>query len=196
MQPKTHITTYKKHRFSPLDPSPENIDIEDIAHSLSLMCRANGHFTRFFSIARHCTNCCREGIARGGSAGIPVTPEFLRLNRDLLLMLLLHDAAEAYISDLTRPVKLGLHDYVKIEQNLQSVIFKKFKITPTVSAVKTVGEIDDMMLKLEFAHFAGEIIQIQTVNPITPPNFEPAAFEQDEQDFLKLFNQLYKSANS
>ena len=173
-QPKTHITTYRKHRFSPLEPRSEHIDIEDIAHSLSLMCRANGHFNRFFSIARHCINCCCEGITRG-------------CDNNTLLMLLLHDASESYISDLTRPVKLGLPDYIKIEENLQRVIFGKYGITPTDSACKTVGEIDDMMLKLEFAFFAGETIEIETVEPVIPPNFEATTFEEDEREFLRLF---------
>ncbi|MCL2634542.1 MAG: phosphohydrolase [Oscillospiraceae bacterium] len=177
-QPENYITTYKKHRFSPLNPSPDNIDIEDIAHALSLMCRANGHFTGFFSIARHCINCCKEGQACG-------------LSPQACLMLLLHDASEAYISDLTRPVKMGLPDYVKIEEHLQNVIWGKFGTTPTASDLKIIGEIDDMMLKLEFEHFADEVIEIDTISPKIPPDFEFVSFEQDERDYLGLFNGLW-----
>jgi len=182
-QPKEYITTYKKHRFSPLNPQIEDIDIEDIAHSLSLMCRANGHFNGFFSIARHCTNCCKEGIAR-------------KLDRQVMLMLLLHDASEAYISDLTRPVKLGLPEYVAIEERLQSVIWKKFKITPTASDLKAVGEIDDMMLRLEFLHFAGEVIEIESVEsvpPVIPPDFGMRSFVEDEREFLELYKKIVES---
>jgi len=179
MQPREYITTYKKHRFSPLNPRHEDIDIEDIAHALSLMCRANGHFVRFFSIARHCINCAVEAENRG-------------LSESLQLVCLLHDASEAYISDITRPVKLGLPEYSKIEKRLQSVIFEKFKATPTASDWETVGAIDDMMLKLEFATFAGEVIEIQTQQPVIPPDFASKTFERDEADFLQLFRRLQR----
>jgi hypothetical protein len=177
MQPKNFITTYKKHRFSPLEPVPEDIDVGDVAHALSLMCRANGHFSRFFSVARHCVNCCREGQARGEC---PRTQ----------LILLLHDAGEAYISDITRPVKMGLPDYIKIEERLQRVIWEKFGITPADADFKTVGEIDDLMLKLEFARFAGENIEIDVPPAVSKPNFEPAPFEADEKEYLDLFYSL------
>jgi hypothetical protein len=177
MQPKSYITTYKKHRFSPLDARPEHIDIEDIAHALSLMCRANGHFGTFFSVARHCINCCHEGEALG-------------LHPRLLMTLLLHDASEAYISDLTRPVKLGIPLYCEIEERLQSVIWSRFGLAPTESDLYTVKVIDDMMLKLEFAHFANEVIAIETDSPRIPPEFDRKSFEEDEQEFLKLYNEL------
>jgi hypothetical protein len=177
MQSPNHITTYKKHRFSPLAPRVEHIDIDDIAHALSLMCRANGHFRDFFSVARHCVNCCREGAARG-------------YPRDTLLLLLLHDASEAYISDLTRPVKLGIPEYREIEERLQSVIWERFGLAPTAEQSGVVRLIDDAMLKAEFAHFAGEILEIETPPPQIPPDFAPKSFARDEQDFLALYKQL------
>jgi hypothetical protein len=180
MQPKNYITTYKKHRFSPLNPQAEDIDIEDIAHALSLMCRANGHFARFFSIARHCVNCCREGMAR-------------RESREVLLALLLHDAAEAYISDLTRPVKIGLPEYVQIEERLQAIIWQRFNVIPTEAVMKTVQEIDDIMLKAEFKHFAGEEVATSAMEPVAMPDFSRRTFGEDEDEFLKVFNHLTKS---
>ena len=65
---KAYITTIGGRRFDPVDPAQEDIDITDIAHSLSLICRANGHFREFFSVARHCINCAREAEARGYSS--------------------------------------------------------------------------------------------------------------------------------
>jgi hypothetical protein len=177
-QPKNYITTYKKHRFSPLNPLPDDIDIEDIAHALSLMCRANGHFTRFYSIARHCINC--SDYADGS----------------LALMLLLHDASEAYISDLTRPVKLGLPEYGVIEERLQAVIWERFGLSPTGADMRLIGEIDDMMLKLEFREFADEEIELNTITPVTLPDFSPKTFEEDEQDFLRIFLKYHSKRSS
>ena len=92
----TGVTMY------PLAPKKEDFRILDIAHALSLMVRANGHFNTFYSVAQHSLACSLEGEARGYSKRIQ-------------LALLLHDASEAYISDLTRPVKEGVPYYKEIE---------------------------------------------------------------------------------
>jgi hypothetical protein len=90
--------------FYPLNPDPNKIHIEDIAHSLSLMCRANGHFTRFYSIAQHAINCANEAKACG-------------LSERVQKACLLHDASEAYLSDIMRPVKEHIATYLKIEKS-------------------------------------------------------------------------------
>jgi len=87
-----HITTYTGEDFKPLSPDAKQIHIEDIAHALSLMCRANGHFVRFYSIAQHSINCAIEAKARGLSVKVQTA-------------CLLHDGSEAYLLDITRPVK-------------------------------------------------------------------------------------------
>lgn len=87
-----YILTYSKIKFYPLEPVKTDINIVDIAHSLSLMTRANGHFKQFYSVAQHSINCYKEAKSRGCSERVQ-------------LGCLLHDASESYLSDLTRPVK-------------------------------------------------------------------------------------------
>lgn len=87
----SRITTYLKKYFDPLNANINDIEIEDIAHALSLLCRANGHFEHFYSVAQHLLNCAKEAKARGYSKRVQ-------------LGCLLHDASEAYLSDVTRPV--------------------------------------------------------------------------------------------
>mgnify|MGYP003310119605 CR=1 FL=1 len=108
-----HITTANKVHFKPLEPQKEDILIEDIAHALSLMTRANGHFPEFYSVGQHCVGCFREAAARG-------------LSDRIQLMCLLHDASEAYIADITRPVKRELKEYLSIESRLQDAIYERF----------------------------------------------------------------------
>ena len=108
-----YITTYNGEDFDPVNPDTNKIKIEDIAHALSLICRANGHSKHFYSVAQHCINCANEAKARGLSARIQ-------------LACLFHDGSEAYISDITRPVKQHLPEYLEIEKNLQSKIYEKF----------------------------------------------------------------------
>ena len=109
----SEIMTYTKKMFDPLQPNAELIDIEDIAHALSMLCRANGHFKSFYSVAQHSINCMKEAKARGYSDRIQ-------------LACLLHDASEAYLSDVTRPVKAELPRYKEIEAPLQELIWNKW----------------------------------------------------------------------
>ena len=108
-----YILTHSKIRFYPVKPIKEDIHIEDIAHALSLMTRANGHFRHFYSVAQHSLNCYREARARGCSQRIQ-------------LGCLLHDASECYISDITLPVKLHLTYYVAFVKYLQDIFYVLF----------------------------------------------------------------------
>ena len=62
------ITTYSGLRFNPLEAEPDDIRIEDIAHSLPLICRGNGQVRTFFSVAQHCINCAKEDKPNGLNA--------------------------------------------------------------------------------------------------------------------------------
>lgn len=103
------ITTYTGLRFHYLNPSPEEIDIVDIAHALSLKCRFSGHCREFYSVGEHSIRVAE------------IVPEGLQLSA------LLHDATEAYMPDVPKPIKekFGLYKYENI---LWETISKKFKI--------------------------------------------------------------------
>ncbi len=109
------ILTYSKNEVNPFKIQPEDINIEDIAHSLSMMTRANGHFKHFYSVAQHSINCSLEAKNRG-------------LSKRIQLACLLHDAAEAYIADVPRPVKNKLIGYDKIEKKISNVVYSKFDL--------------------------------------------------------------------
>ena len=79
-KPDGHITTYTKVQFCPLHPHITDIEVRDIAHALSLMTRANGHFPRFYSVGQHSVDCAKEAIAEG-------------LDRETILGCLLHDGS-------------------------------------------------------------------------------------------------------
>ena len=109
------ILTYTKIKFYPLQPVMADIKIEDIAHALSLMTRANGHFKHFYSVAQHSLACCKEAEKRGYSYRVQ-------------LGCLLHDASESYISDITRPVKQQMQEYYLIEDKLQRCIYERYRL--------------------------------------------------------------------
>ncbi len=102
----SYITTYTRRHFDPVNPDPDLICIEDIAHALPMICRGNGHVTTFWSVGEHCICCAKEANARG-------------LSKRLVLACLLHDASEkCYMSDVPRPLKQEMSAYRKIEDEL------------------------------------------------------------------------------
>jgi len=172
------IITFSKQKFSPLQAKAEEIDIHDIAHALSLMCRANGHIRHFYSIAQHCLNCSREAKARG-------------LSEEIQLACLLHDASEAYLSDITRPIKRSLPQYLEFEEVLQNQIFDKFNLADLKEEEHAlVKEIDDALLYYELLDLMME--EIFEVRPeiISRPDLEQRDFPVVEEAFLSEYERL------
>ena len=132
----TWMQTASGNQFWPLDPRPEEIHIEDIAAALSKLCRYGGQCLRFYSVAEHCVHMAR------------------RAPKALQLTTLLHDASEAYLSDVIRPIKHHLSNYADIEAGLERVIADRFDLSwpwhPEIKRLDTailVDERDQIMSK-------------------------------------------------
>ena len=171
-----YIYTVSGKKFYPLCPKTEDIDIRDIAHSLSMLVRANGHFPSFHSVAQHSIECCEEALARGE-------------DRKIALACLLHDASEAYMSDVTTPVKNNLDAYKKYEQNLINLIFEKYTGPLTEEEKIVVFSIDKELLYYEFYLFMKVELSSKPVIK-TNPDFSFKPFETVENKFLELFEKL------
>ena len=102
------LQTYSGRPFWPLDPRPEEIHIEDIAHSLAMRCRYGGHCTRFYSVAEHSVHVSRYVSPANALWG------------------LLHDAPEAFSSDLPRPLKRSLPNWKPMEDRIMVAVCKRF----------------------------------------------------------------------
>lgn len=133
---KNWIQTSTGRRFEPFNPDPDEIDIIDIAHALSNMCRYTGHVERLYSVAEHSVRVSRYVHDLTGA-------------NDLALWGLLHDASEAYLNDVARPVKRRpeFAGYREAEARLQSVIAKRFGLLPYEPDV--VRAVDRSMLAIE-----------------------------------------------
>lgn len=168
------IVTFTGRHFDPTDPEENLIDLSDIGHALSLICRGNGHVKYFYSVAQHSIACCREAEARGYS------------NR-VQLACLLHDASEAYMSDVTRPVKALLTEYLKVEENLQNMIWNKYLKSPLTKVEKQqVFEVDDDMLAYEFAEIMPEKIRDTEVKLEADIRCVFKNMSEVEDEFLEL----------
>lgn len=117
---RTWIQTFTGRQVWPLNPRVEDICLEDVAHALANQCRYTGHTRQFYSVAQH------SFLA---SDHCPEAP----------LWALLHDAAEAYLCDVSRPVKGYLANYREAEERLERVIAEKFGLPwPMPEAVKVI----------------------------------------------------------
>ncbi len=125
------IQTFTGQAFHPLDPQPDTINITDIAHALSMICRFNGHSRKFYSVAEHCVIM---------SEMIP---------KRYALAALMHDAAEAYVSDVARPIKPHLPMFKEIESKIMAAICKRFGFSWTGRDDVTVKIADLRMLATE-----------------------------------------------
>lgn len=174
----SEILTHTRIMFDPINPDAARIDIRDIAHALSMLCRANGHFPAFYSVGQHCVNCMREAEARGYS-------------RRVQLACLLHDGSEAYLADVTRPVKKALPRYLEIEEPLQALIWEKFLGQPlTAEEYSQVFEIDDAILYREFAELMDVRLAPEEPELKSEPVLTFSGFEQSRQEFLRCFQSL------
>ena len=174
----SEILTFTKKMFDPIHPDPALIDERDIAHALSLLCRANGHFPTFHSVAQHCLECREEAKARG-------------LSKRLQLACLLHDGSEAYLSDVTRPVKAVMPLYLELEEPLQEAVWLKWLGTPlTQQERKIVFGIDDDLLYHEFFTHTGYAVADTVPALVTKPDFSFVEFSKVEQAFLDAFYEL------
>lgn len=173
-----YILTYSKIKFFPLEPVKEDIKIEDIAHSLSLMTRANGHCSHFYSVGQHSIHCYNEAKSRGYSERVQLGS-------------LLHDGSESYISDITRPVKRNMPEYCVVEEKLQSIIYDRFGLGDLSDGEqKQIEAVDDTMLHYEFEALMDCPIFDVPPDKVTDPDFSQRNFDSVEEEFIMIFNRL------
>jgi hypothetical protein len=170
------MQTFTGRQFWPIDPRPEEVSIVDIAHSLSNQCRYAGHCKSFYSVAQH-----------------SVMVSYICAPEDALWGLL-HDAAEAYLVDLPRPVKrfsdLGWH-YKQIETRLMQVLCVRFNLP--IEEPDSVSKADDVALMTEMRDLMGmppaqwrEALANQPLEPAIIP-WGPCA---SKTEFLRRFEEL------
>lgn len=105
-----YVSTFLGNRFYPLQGRIDRVMIEDIAHGLAFQCRFNGQTRAFYSVAQHSLMV---------SSLVPT---------HLKLAALLHDAAEAYVGDMVKPLKLLLPQFEAIEERVTGLIASTFKV--------------------------------------------------------------------
>lgn len=123
-------------QFWPLDPRADEVELEDIAFGLAHQGRYNGQTRRFYSVAQHSVHLA----------------DWFAIRHDVQLArwALMHDAAEAYLGDIIRPVKPFVPGFAEIEARLERVIFRAFGLEGEIP--QAVREADTRILTDEFLH--------------------------------------------
>lgn len=138
--PNSAIVTFSGRVIEPLNPDPAQIDLEDIAHALANQCRFTGHTKEFYSVAQHSVLVSYECAPEDALWG------------------LLHDASEAYLADIARPVKKFTDwgsGYIRLERELMHKIALAMDLSTLWFATdkhgmpNSVKEADDLLLRTE-----------------------------------------------
>lgn len=175
------MCTYTGHQADPLHLREEDIRTDDIAHALSLLCRGGGHMKRMYSVGQHCINCAGEAKARGWE------------NR-VVLACLLHDASEAYISDIIRPVKRHLRNYIEIEETILASVYRRYglgELKPEEE--QRVRQIDNDLLGVEMTALMNLPYQLPLAELKSEPDLSLKDPEDVETEYGRLLEELVLS---
>jgi len=167
------MQTYSGYQFWPLDPRPEEIHVIDIAHALANQCRYGGHCRTFYSVAQHSVIVSRIVPPQDALWG------------------LLHDAAEAYLVDLPRPIKrfseMG-SAYRAIEGRLMRVVCERFGLAE--DEPESVHLADNVVLMTEKRDLMPGLLKwAETAQPLDDPII-PVTPEVAEGEFLRRAGEL------
>ena len=166
------ITTYSGGRFHVLDPRAREVRIEDIAHALSLQCRFTGHVNKFYSVAQHSVLVSRH-----------CPPEHA-------LWGLLHDASEAYIGDMSAPLKHTpeMSRYRTTEKRILAVITERVRLA--AAEPPAVKEADRRMLLTEARDLGIDVTGWYTEHAPFDDRIVPWVPELAEKCFLSRYVEL------
>lgn len=167
-----YIQTHSGVRFYPQDIQRGDICIEDIAHALSQICRFTGHTKWFYSVGQHALICSY------------MMPEGLELYG------LLHDASEAYLCDVARPIKYlpEMEAYRRLEADVQTSIYLAFGLNPNEPVALDV--VDKRMLFTEKAQLMAPLDWGCEVEPYPIVIEKHLTCSETKRKFLARFHEL------
>ena len=178
-QEEAWIQTYSGKRFTPINPNPDSIVIQDIAHALSMQCRFSGHVKQFYSVAQHC-----------------VLVSYICDSKDALWGLL-HDATEAYLVDVPRPLKKSgkFGAYLEAEKVMQDAICVRFGLP--LEEPDSVHHADTVLLATEARDLMSPL-RLDWTQPVKPLPFriEPMSPREAKLAYLERFFELIGSPDS
>lgn len=165
------IQTFTGRCFYVLDPNPADICIEDIVHALSMICRFGGHIRKFYSVAQHSVFVASN-----------VAPQHRK-------WALLHDAAEAYVGDMTSPLKAEMAEFRFAEARVQAAIAIAFGLLgPMPPEIKVADKRAMETERLQL--FAGKVLKWESECDSFHVPLQALPPEKAKISFLKTWKRL------
>lgn len=179
------VQTKTGNAFYPREGVISSIEIEDVAHALSHICRYNGHCKKFYSVAEHSVLVSR--IIR------KMWPDDLQA----IWAGLLHDATEAYVGDVTTPLKITMPQFMELEDKLTKDIAKKFGVEWDKRTVERVKVADMIALRTEAERLFANVSEWSAIRrydympQLQEKNF-PISSPAAKKLFLKEFKKILR----
>lgn len=166
------ITTYTGKKFHYLNPQTSEVDIRDIAHALALTCRFGGHCNQFYSVAEHSMRVA------------DIVPQQYKLNA------LLHDAGEAYVPDIPRPIKYDFPTMKELDDEISQFILAVLGYPQTEHSERAIKYADSKLLATEARDLMPNTNDWAELPP--PLNFciKPTPWHNAEVDFLSYYTKI------
>jgi uncharacterized protein len=176
-----YMTTFSGKLFNPEEPDLNQIDILDISVALSRIPRFVGHTTVSYSVAQHCMLVCDLAKQVGQDSEL--------YTKRIKLLALLHDADEAYISDIPSPVKQMLKpDIITVENRIMSAIYSKLNIqTPTATEKWRIKKYDNQAFDIENRALRGTAFN-SLENPFNPQEIYSISNEIDSVSSIQPYD--------
>lgn len=165
------MQTARGRMFWPIDPRPDEVFIDDIAHALAMQCRFGGHCKKFLSVAEHSIFVSR------------LVP------KEFALAGLLHDAAEAYVADVPRPLKRFLANYKGVEEVVWLAIAARFSVPVELPAAVKIADEAMLIAERDQNMAVPPVPWSSAVNP-APVELLFMTPEEAEHEFLYRFEEL------
>lgn len=182
-----YMVTNSGVKFFPFDVEPEMINIEDISHALSRICRFNGHPDDHYSVSQHSVLMARD-----------MCEQYDEPSSELRLKTLLHDSAEAYISDVPAPIKTAISDELpNLEDSILESIFERFGLSTDPFLPKEIKEMDVQILKQEKTDVLKDNAHSWGLEDVEVPaeadlaGIEGWTYEESREEFLRLFEKFF-----
>lgn len=155
------------------DPGACEFLITDVAHSLSNLCRFTGHCSEFYSVAQHCV-----------LVSYAVPPEHA-------LKGLMHDSAEAFIGDVSKPLKILLPDYAVIEGRVEEAVFSRFGLAAPFPPSIKQGDLTLLRTEQRDVMRAdSDVWALANGSAPLPGRIKPLAPEAARREFIRRFEEL------
>jgi len=184
------ILTNSGRQIDPFNMRAADVNIFDVAHSLSRICRYSGHVNQFYSVAQHSCILAMNISSVMQFQGAKIIGD--HIHAELAFTALLHDAPETYIGDMAAPLKSRLPDYRELEEGVSEAVHEKFGLSEYY--LDLVKPLDQAICvnEMDALYHGGAPAEVRANLGMGIPGIGiiPVSPDESEVMFLSIYRQL------